>query len=122
MVLREAKSVSVRRLGIGSGSADDADVFAAADTELAGGVASRRAVASGLGARLGVLLVGLHAKTVQERVPSRKVLRLTSNPIPRLLVLDRPGSQCFPQLASELPRPCNVVGDRRARGSEPHSD
>jgi hypothetical protein len=104
-VFREAKSVPVRRLGIGSGSADAAGVFAAADTELAGGAALRRAVASGLGARLGVLSVGLHAMTVHERVPSRKVLRLTSNPIPRLLVLDRPGSsQCFPRIATSMQR------------------
>jgi hypothetical protein len=89
-------SVPTCRPGLGSGSADAAGTLAEAGAELAAGVAPRRAVASGLGALVGVLLAGLHAKTVHERVPSRKVLRLTSNPIPRLLALDRPGSsQCF---------------------------
>ena len=76
------------RLGIGSGAADPAGTLAAVGTELAGGVGSR-GVAAGLGALLEVLFAGLQAMTVQERVPSRKVLRLTSNPIPRVLVLDR---------------------------------
>jgi hypothetical protein len=80
--------VPTGRLGTGSGVADPAGTLAAAGTLLAGGVGSRR-VAAGFGALLKVLLAGLQAMTVQERVPSRKVLRLTSNPIPRVLVLDR---------------------------------
>ena len=101
-------SVPACRLGLGSGLVDAAGTLAEAGAELAGGVAPRRAVASGLGTPVGVLSAGLQAKTVHERVPSRKVLRLTSNPIPRLLVLDRPGSsQCFRKWQSELPRPCN---------------
>jgi hypothetical protein len=80
--------VPTGRLGIGSGAADPAGTLAAVGTELAGGVGPR-GVAAGFGALLEVLFAGLHAMTVQERVPSRNVLRLTSNPIPRVLVLDR---------------------------------
>ena len=57
-------------------------VFPAEGTELAGGVASLRTVAAGFGALRGVLLAGLHARTVHERVPSRKALRFTSKPNP----------------------------------------
>jgi len=100
--------VPARRRGNGSGSADAAAVFAAEGTELAEGVAALRGVASEFGELRGVLLAGLHARTVQERVPSRKALRLTSNPIPRLVVLDRPGgSRCF-LTGSELPPPSST--------------
>ena len=103
-VFREVRWVPARRRGNGSGSAD----AAAEGTELAEGVAALRSVASEFGELRGVLLAGLHARTVQERVPSRKALRLTSNPIPRLVVLDRPGSsRCFP-IGSELPPPLST--------------
>jgi hypothetical protein len=52
-------------------------------TELAGGVGSGCTVGSRLGPLLGGLFAGLQAvRATQETVPSRKVLRLTSNPIP----------------------------------------
>ena len=106
-------SVPACLLGLGFGLVDAAGTFAEAGAELAGGVAPRRAVASGLGTPVGVLSAGLHAKTVQERVPSRKVLRLTSNPIPRLLVLDRPGSsQCFRKWQVNRHIHATVVGPR----------
>ena len=106
-------SVPACRLGLGSGLVDAAGTLAEAGAELAGGVAPRRAVASGLGTPVGVLSAGLHAKTVHERVPSRKVLRLTSNPIPRLLVLDRPGSsQCFRKWQVNRHIHATVVGPR----------
>jgi hypothetical protein len=112
-LFREMYSVPACRLGLGSGLVDAAGTLAEAGAELAGGVAPRRAVASGLGAPLGVLSAGLHAKTVQERVPSRRVLRLTSNPIPRLLVLDRPGSsQCFRKWQVNRHIHATVVGPR----------
>ena len=53
-----------------------------AAAELAGGVGSGCAVAAGLGAPPERLSAGLQARTLQETVASRKVLRLTSNPIP----------------------------------------
>jgi hypothetical protein len=112
-LFREMYSVPACRLGLGSGLVDAAGTLAEAGAELAGGVAPRRAVASGLGAPLGALSAGLHAKTVQERVPSRRVLRLTSNPIPRLLVLDRPGSsQCFRKWQVNRHIHATVVGPR----------
>ncbi|HTF39986.1 MAG TPA: hypothetical protein VK754_05255 [Propionibacteriaceae bacterium] len=114
-LFREMYSVPACLLGLGFGLVDAAGTFAEAGAELAGGVAPRRAVASGLGTPVGVLSAGLHAKTVQERVPSRKVLRLTSNPIPRLLVLDRPGSsQCFRKWQVNCHVHATVVG-RKAR-------
>ena len=87
-VFREVRSVPTGRLGIGFGAADPAGTLAAVGTELAGGVDSR-GVAAGFGALVELVFAGLQAMTVHERVPSRKVLRLTSNPIPRVLVLDR---------------------------------
>jgi hypothetical protein len=54
-----------------------------AAAELAGGTGSGCAVEARLGALLGNLFAGLQAvRATQETVPSRKVLRLTSNPIP----------------------------------------
>ena len=120
-VLREVTSAPARRLGSGSGSSGAAEVVAVADTELAGDAARLRAVACGFGALLRLLLVGLHARTVHERVPSTKVLRLTSNPIPRLLVLDRPSSSMPPRW-KRMPRPLPSVGTRRQHKTEPHSD
>ena len=106
-------SVPACRLGLGSGLVDAAGTLTEAGAELVGGVAPRRAVASGLGTPVEVLSAGLHAKTVHERVPSRKVLRLTSNPIPRLLVLDRPGSsQCFRKWQVNCHVHATVVGPR----------
>ena len=87
-VFRDARSVPTSRLGIESGAADPGGTLAAVGTELAGGVGSR-GVTAGFGALLELLVAGLQPRTVHERVPSRKVLRLTSNPIPRVLVLDR---------------------------------
>jgi hypothetical protein len=104
--------VPTGRLGIGSGSADAAGTLAAPGTELAGWVGSRCIGPAGLGALLELLSAGLQARTVQERVPSRKVLRLTSNPIPRTLALDRRHLSVVPQLASELPLRLHVVGNR----------
>lgn len=100
------------RLGTGSGSADTAGTLAAPGTELTGCVGSRCVVPAGLGAPLELLFTGLQARTVQERVPSRKVLRLTSNPIPRTLALDRRHLSVVTQLASALPIPLHVVGNR----------
>ena len=100
-VFREVGSVSTGRLGTGSGSADAAGTLPAPGTELAGCVCSRWVVPAGLGALLKLLFAGLQAMTVHERVPSRKVLRLTSNPIPRTLALDRRHLSVVPHLASE---------------------
>jgi hypothetical protein len=87
MVLREMAPLPTD--GLGSGSGDAAGTLGEIDTELAGGVGSRSTVSAGLGALLGLVFGGLQPRTVHERVPSRKVLRLTSNPIPRLLTRDR---------------------------------
>jgi hypothetical protein len=85
MVLRDLSPSPTDRLGIGSGSTDAAGTLGEADTELAGGVGSGRAVLPGLGALVELVFGGLQPKTVHERVPSRKVLRLTSTPIPRFI-------------------------------------
>ena len=73
------------RLGVesGLGDADGGESLAATGTELAVGAGSGRA--------------GLQPTTAYETVPSRKVLRLTSNPIPRVLVLDRQSGCRWPQ-------------------------
>jgi hypothetical protein len=89
MVFREVGPLPTDWLGIGSASGDAEGLLGEADTELAGRVGPRRTVPSGLGALLELVFGGLQPRRVHERVPSRKVLRLTSNPIPRLLVLDR---------------------------------
>jgi hypothetical protein len=101
-VFREVRSVPTGRLGIGSGLADAGGTFAAAGPELAGCVGSRCAVPPGLGALLELLFAGLQARTVQERVPSRKVLRLTSKPIPRYSRLIARHLSVVPQLANEF--------------------
>jgi hypothetical protein len=89
MVFREVVPLPTDWLGMGSGSADAAGTLGEADTGLAGGVGSGCTVPAGLGAVLELVFGGLQPRTVHERVPSRKVLRLTSNPIPRLLPRDR---------------------------------
>lgn len=89
IALREVGPFPTEWLGTGSGSADAARTLGEADTELAGGVGSRCTLPPGLGALRELVFGGLQPMTVHEMVPSRKVLRLTSNPIPRLLVLDR---------------------------------
>jgi hypothetical protein len=66
------------RLGCGSDSADDAGTFAGVDADLMRGVVSSAGVA--LGALLELLSPELQPTTVKERVPSRRVLRLTSKP------------------------------------------
>ena len=81
-VFREVRPVSTGGLGVGCGSADDSGTRAAGGTELAESVGSGCTVAAGLGAPPERLSAGLQARTVQETVASRKVLRLTSNPIP----------------------------------------
>lgn len=80
---REVASLPVGRLGAESGSADAAGSVAPPGVELAGCVGSTGVVPAGLGALLELLFAGPQATTVHERVPSRRVLRLTSNPISR---------------------------------------
>ena len=104
------RPVSTGRLGVGCGSADASGTRAAEGTELAESVGSG-CTAAGLGAPPERLSAGLQARTVQETVASRKVLRLTSNPIPRVLVLDR--QRCcwwFPWVESHVDE--NVVDNR----------
>ena len=72
------------RRGTGLGFVDAGGTLGGPGAELAGCVGSG-CVPAELGALLELLFAGLQATTVQERVPSRKVLRLTSNPIPRTL-------------------------------------
>ena len=86
-VFREVRPVSAGGLGVGCGSADDSGTRAAGGTELAESVGSGCTVAARLGAPPERLSAGLQARTVQETVASRKVLRLTSNPIPECLCL-----------------------------------
>jgi hypothetical protein len=76
---REAASVRTVRLGCGSGSADDAGTFAGVGAELTRGVVSS-CTGVAFGPLLELLCPGLQPRTVQERVPSRRVLRLTSKP------------------------------------------
>lgn len=83
MVFRDSGPLPTDRLGIGFGSADAAGTLAEADTEPAGDVGSRGAVPPGLAALLELVFGALQPRTVHERVPSSKVLRLTSTPIPR---------------------------------------
>jgi hypothetical protein len=85
IVFRDGGALPTDWLGIGSGSADAAGTLGEADTELAGGVGSGGAVPPGLGALVELVFGGLQPKTVHERDPSRKVLRLTSTPIPRFI-------------------------------------
>ena len=67
--------------GCESGFADDAGTFAGLGGELTVGVVERCTVGVGLGALLELFFAGLQASTVQESVPSRRVLRLTSKPL-----------------------------------------
>jgi hypothetical protein len=83
MVFRDGGALPTDWLGVGSGSADAAGTLAEAETEPAGDVGSRGAVLPGLAALLELMFGALQPRTVHERVPSRKVLRLTSTPIPR---------------------------------------
>ena len=58
-------------------------------TRLARGIGLICTVGEGLGALLELLFDGLQARTVNDRVASRKVLRVTSKPFPRVLMPDR---------------------------------